>query len=220
MGKSIFVDLTRCTGCRGCQVACKQWKDLPAEETRNRGSHQNPPDLSDKTIRLVRFSEIKETGKLEWIFFPEQCRHCFMPPCKDTADMSLEGGIMHDEATGAVYLTEAAKKFAASDVKDIRESCPYDIPRAAKDGTGVYKCDFCFDRITNNMMPACVLACPTGCMNYGEEEEMSALAAKRLEEVKPRFPNAYLEDPDSVRVIYLFQTPRDNYYQERVGKKK
>ena len=44
-GKSFFVDLTLCTACRGCQVACKQWKDLPAEQTRNLGSHQNPQDL-------------------------------------------------------------------------------------------------------------------------------------------------------------------------------
>ena len=37
MAKAFFVDLTRCTGCRGCQIACKQWKNLPAEETTNRG---------------------------------------------------------------------------------------------------------------------------------------------------------------------------------------
>ena len=45
-GKTFFVDLSRCTGCRGCQVACKQWKNKPVEPTENTGSHQNPPDLS------------------------------------------------------------------------------------------------------------------------------------------------------------------------------
>ena len=59
-GKSFFVDLTLCTACRGCQVACKQWKKLPAEKTRNLGSHQNPQDLSSKTIRLVRFNEVRD----------------------------------------------------------------------------------------------------------------------------------------------------------------
>ena len=48
MAKAFFVDLTRCTGCRGCQIACKQWKNLPAEETTNRGGHTNPPDLSER----------------------------------------------------------------------------------------------------------------------------------------------------------------------------
>ena len=44
MSKSFFIDTTLCTACRGCQVACKQWHDLPAEATENRGSYQNPPD--------------------------------------------------------------------------------------------------------------------------------------------------------------------------------
>ncbi|MGE4504650.1 MAG: 4Fe-4S dicluster domain-containing protein, partial [Desulfovibrionaceae bacterium] len=80
-GKSFFVDMTKCTACRGCQIACKQWKKLPAEETRQLGTHQNPPDLSSKTIRLVRYTEVVHEGMLHWLFFPEQCRHCVDPPC-------------------------------------------------------------------------------------------------------------------------------------------
>ena len=45
-GKSIMVDVSRCTGCRGCQIACKQWNELPATETRQTGSYQNPPDIA------------------------------------------------------------------------------------------------------------------------------------------------------------------------------
>lgn len=56
-GKTFFVDLSRCTGCRGCQVACKQWKNKPVEPTENTGSHQNPPDLSWQTLKVVRFTE-------------------------------------------------------------------------------------------------------------------------------------------------------------------
>ena len=68
-GKSFLVDLTKCTACRGCQVACKQWHGLPAEETRNMGSHQNPQDLSFNTYKLVRFTEGIIDGKLNWLFF-------------------------------------------------------------------------------------------------------------------------------------------------------
>ena len=214
MGKAIFVDLTRCTGCRGCQIACKQWKDLPGEETRNTGSHQNPPDLSDKTVRLVRFTEVRVKGKLEWLFFPEQCRHCYSTPCKLEADDDMVIG--QDEATGAVYLGPQAHKVSARRAKAIRASCPYDIPRFAKDGTGVHKCDFCFDRISNGMIPSCVLSCPTGTMNYGDENEMIDLAYKRLKEVQKEFPEAYLGDPNNARVIYLYQTDHRLYYQDPV----
>ena len=103
MGKMFFVDLTRCTACRGCQIACKQWKNLPAEKTRNSGSHQNPPDLSGQTVRVVRFKEAADkNGKVSWNFFPEQCRHCVDAPCKAQADMESENAFLHDEATGAV----------------------------------------------------------------------------------------------------------------------
>ncbi|MCP4117928.1 MAG: formate dehydrogenase, partial [Desulfobacteraceae bacterium] len=96
-GKAIFVDLSLCTACRGCQVACKQWKKLPAEKTRNVGSHQNPQDLSSKTIRLVRFNEGRDSqGKLKWFFFPEQCRHCIEPPCKYVSNMYAHDAVVQD----------------------------------------------------------------------------------------------------------------------------
>lgn len=213
MAKVIFVDLTRCTGCRGCQVACKQWKDLPGEVTRNTGSHQNPPDLSYNTIRLVRFTEVRVKGKLEWLFFPEQCRHCFSAPCKRKADEWSDDAIFHDEETGAVVFT---KDIATVPGKTVREACPYDIPREHESGKGASKCDFCNDRIKAGMIPACVLACPTGCMNFGDEEEMLELAYKHLKEAKKRYPDAYLGDPQNTRVIYLYQTDHRLYYQDHL----
>jgi formate dehydrogenase iron-sulfur subunit len=128
--KSFFVDTTLCTACRGCQVACKQWHDLPAEETVNRGTYQNPADLSFVTYKLVRFNEVVVSGKLQWLFFPDQCRHCLEPPCEMTADDPK--AIFRDPATGAVIYTANTKKVNAQAVID---SCPYDIPRACKDGT-------------------------------------------------------------------------------------
>ncbi len=220
MGKSIFVDLTRCHGCRGCQVACKQWKNTPGEKTVNWGSHQNPADLTYQTIRLVRFSEAKvlsrigdEEPRLEWLFFPEQCRHCYTAPCKTKADEYDKKAIFHDPETGAVVFTERMRHLKGD---AIREACPYDIPRTGPKGKDSSKCDFCFDRISNGLIPSCVLACPTGCMNYGEDYEMIALAKQRLEEVRKEFPKAYLGDVKNTRVIFLYQTDHRLYYQDPI----
>ena len=49
MAKAILFDSTKCTACRGCQVACKQWNNLEADETVNTGTYENPPDLSSRT---------------------------------------------------------------------------------------------------------------------------------------------------------------------------
>lgn len=218
MGKMFFVDLTRCTACRGCQIACKQWKNLPAEKTRNSGSHQNPPDLSGQTIRLVRFKETADkNGKVSWNFFPEQCRHCLTPVCVDVADMAVPGAMLRDEESGAVLATEKTATLSPDDVKAVSDACPYNIPRHDPASGRIMKCDMCIDRIRSGLAPACVTSCPTGCMNFGDEQEMRELARKRLEEVQKEWPHASLGDTDLVRVIYLFRDAPAEYYDYAVA---
>ncbi|MBC2709458.1 MAG: formate dehydrogenase [Desulfosarcina sp.] len=207
MSKVFFIDTTRCTGCRGCQVACKQWHDLPAEATQNRGTFENPPDLSFSTYKLVRMREMETNGKLKWLFFPEQCRHCIDPPCLETA--GDEEAIYQDEKTGAVIFTANTKNLFAD---EIIESCPYNIPRKAADGT-LAKCDMCNDRVTNGLLPACVQTCHTGSMNFGDREQMTALAEQRLAQVRKKQKNASLVDADSVNVIYLIAEAPFDYHE-------
>ncbi len=197
MAKSFFIDVTLCTACRGCQVACKQWHDLPAEETKNLGSYQNPPDLSFDTYKLVRMSEEVIDGKLKWLFFPEQCRHCIEAPCLETANDP--DAIYKDESTGAILYTGKTSELEAS---EIIESCPYNVPRKGPGGA-LAKCDMCNDRVHNGLEPACVKTCPTGAMNFGERDAMLTLANQRLAIVKKVCPEAALLDADDVGVIYL-----------------
>lgn len=197
MSKSFLIDTTLCTACRGCQVACKQWHDLPAEKTINRGTYENPADLSFDTYKLVRMREEVINRKLNWLFFPEQCRHCIEAPCLETA--GDPGAIYKDDKTGAIIFTANTKRLNAA---EIIESCPYNIPRKGPDGT-LAKCDMCIDRVENGLLPACVATCPTGAMNFGNRNEMLALAGKQLAVAKKKYPKAMLIDADDVNVIYL-----------------
>lgn len=210
-GKSFFIDTSICTACRGCQVACKQWHDLPAEKTINRGTHENPADLSFDTYKLVKFREVVVGGKLQWLFFPEQCRHCIEAPCLETA--GDPGAIYRDDKTGAIIFTANTKRLNAA---EIIESCPYNIPRKAPDGT-LAKCDMCIDRVENGLLPACVQTCPTGAMNFGDRNEMLALARQRLAIVKKKHPKARLLDPDDVRVICLVTEDPALYHEFAVA---
>ena len=197
MTKSFFIDTTVCTACRGCQVACKQWHDLPAEATVNRGSYQNPEDLSYLTYKLVRMNEEIIDKKLHWLFFPDQCRHCIDAPCLETA--MDENAIYQDPATGAILYTAKTKEL---DADEIIGSCPYNIPRKGPDDT-ITKCDMCNDRVHNGLKPACVTTCPTGSMNFGDRDEMVVLAENRLKTLKKKHPKAMLLDPNDLNVIYL-----------------
>ena len=116
MPKSFLIDTTRCTACRGCQMACKDWHNLPAIETKQTGTHQNPPDLNPCNYKLVRFHEHKdENGRVVWNFFPDQCRHCIYPVCKDVADMAVPGAIIQDKETGAVLCTKKSAELSYED---------------------------------------------------------------------------------------------------------
>jgi formate dehydrogenase iron-sulfur subunit len=208
-GKSFFIDQTRCIACRGCQVACKQWKNQKIVVTTQRGTYQNPPDLDASTFKLVRFSEVRVDGMLKWLFFPEQCRHCVDPPCKMAADMYDREAIVIDKDTGAVLYTERTK---ALDPWEIRNACPYDIPRIHPETGALTKCNMCIDRVAGGLLPACVKTCPTGTMNFGDRDEMLALAEKRLAEVKKDRPQAQLVDVPHVRVIFLCEVHPSMYY--------
>ena len=212
-GKSFFIDTTRCTACRGCQMACKNWNRNGASMTKNTGSHQNPPDLDANTFKLVRFSEVEENGKLAWYFFADQCRHCIDPPCKDTAAGYEDAAVIHDDATGAVFFTDVMKKVPFD---ELRSSCPYDIPRQGADGR-VTKCTMCVDRVTHGLLPACVKSCPTGALNFGERDAMQAMANERLEKLKAKYPKAQLLDADSVRTIYLVADDPKKYHKNAVA---
>lgn len=226
MSKCIFIDTSRCTGCRGCQVACKQWHGHEAVPTLQTGTHQNPPDLTPHNNKLVRFSECKIDGRILWLFFPDQCRHCLQPACKSTADTYVDGAIVIDEATGIVVCTEKTRELTKEQCDEIIDSCPYNIPRR-NDVTGdLVKCDMCIDRVKAGLLPMCVKTCCTGAMNFGEREDMLKMAEERLtqahEKTRPELEKVLACDPrkqcslldqEDLGVIYYLEQPRQLYHQ-------
>ena len=217
MAKSFLIDTSRCTACRGCQIACKEWFELPANKTKQTGSHQNPPDLNPNNYKIVRFSEHLEGSAISWYFFPDQCRHCIDPPCVAVGGDLVEGAIIHDKQTGAVVYTDKTRQIDEDSFEEIREACPYNIPRRDPATGRIGKCTMCNDRVVRGLLPVCVQVCPTGTMNFGEREEMLALARTRLARVKKEHPNAMLADPDDVNVIYLLVDDPMKYYEFSVA---
>jgi formate dehydrogenase iron-sulfur subunit len=211
-GKGFFIDTTRCTGCRGCQIACKQWNMNPGTKTVQRGTHQNPEDLGYYTYKLVRFSELEENGKPKWYFFADQCRHCVTAPCQITAESLKVKTITQDASTGAI-LYNPKVKVKEKDFKQIREACPWDIPRWDSKTEGMAKCTMCIDRIKEGLLPACVKTCPTSTMNFGDMDKMQEMAKKRLDAVKTTFPKAELTGADYQRVVILFADDPKKYHK-------
>lgn len=208
-GKSILVDTSLCTACRGCQVACKQWNGLEAVQTKQTGSYQNPPDFTPETYKIVRFAEGRhaDTKKPYWYFFSDMCRHCVNPPCQVA---NVKDEIHQDTATGAVIYTP---ETATIDFEMAYDSCPYKVPQQDPVTKIMTKCTMCHDRISSGLKPACVASCPTGAMEFGERDAIVKEAARRVTELKKKYPKAKALDVDDVRVIYIVTDDPKKYHE-------
>jgi formate dehydrogenase iron-sulfur subunit len=198
-----LIDVSKCIGCKACQVACMEWNDLRDEVGTNVGVYDNPPNLSDQSWTVMRYSEVEvEAGKLEWLIRKDGCMHCADPGCLKAcpapgAIVQYSNGIVdfHQEnCIGCGYCITG---------------CPFDIPRISKKDSKAYKCTLCSDRVGVGMEPACVKTCPTGAIVFGTKEDMIHHAEGRITDLKSRgYASAGLYDPQGVggtHVMYVLQ---------------
>jgi formate dehydrogenase iron-sulfur subunit len=172
-----LIDVTTCIGCKACQVACSEWNDIRDEVGHNVGVYDNPADLTAKSWTVMRFSEVEQNDKLEWLIRKDGCMHCADPGClkacpSEGAIIQYANGIVDfqsEQCIGCGYCIAG---------------CPFNVPRLNPEDNRVYKCTLCVDRVNVGQEPACVKTCPTGAIHFGSKEDMKTLAAARGE-LKP-----------------------------------
>jgi len=183
-----FTDTTTCIGCKACEVACKQWNDLPADTTafRRGGSYDHTGELNASNWRHVRFVEMLTEGSpLDWVFMSDVCKHCTHAGCLDACP------------TGALIRTEFDTVIVQPDVCNgcgyCVPACPFGvIDRDHGDGRAA-KCTLCYDRLEDGLEPACAKACPTDSIQFGFHDELVDVAARRVVQLHERgLDQAYL----------------------------
>ncbi len=169
--KALLISPELCIGCRGCQTACKSWNQLSAEKTQNKGTAENPPDLSPNVYNRIRYVEVPSAANpVRWLFVSQRCMHCGDAGCMKICP-----------APGALYRTkEGAVAFNKEKCIGCRlciGGCPFNVPRYdAKDK--IAKCTLCSDRISAGLAPACAKTCPSGAIRFGDRDAMIDLSKK------------------------------------------
>jgi formate dehydrogenase iron-sulfur subunit len=228
--KSTLIDITKCIGCRACQVACKHWNDRDGEDTElewNLGL-QNPATLSAETLTLITFHELpneQAQGGLDYLFTMRRCLHCLEPACVSACpttalDRRPDGVVTYDgnECIGCRYCIWA---------------CPWGVPTTQWDTLTpkIQKCTHCADRSDlpvpesrngqaltedesrsfreNIVVPACVKACPADALLFGGRDEMLQEAHNRIAKRPEKYVDHIYGEQEAggTSVLYLSSVP-------------
>jgi formate dehydrogenase iron-sulfur subunit len=203
-----FTDTTVCIGCKACEVACKQWNDLPADgsEFVKGGSYDNTRRLSGNTWRHVRFVELAEAGGgataedvpdlVEWA--DDRVREGDGPVdvaaaiaafdnwvfMSDVCKHCTNAGCLDACPTGALIRTEFETVVLQPDVCNgcgyCVPACPFGVVDRVHEDGRAGKCTLCYDRLEDGLEPACAKACPTDSIQFGPYDELVERAQRRV----------------------------------------
>lgn len=174
---AMFTDVSLCIGCRACQVACKQWNQLPWEEPEWTETYQNHAHFTAKTYRLVRFIEQRDpAGAPTWRLMSDVCKHCAQAACLEACP------------TGAIYRTEYGTVNINQEIcngcRYCVSACPFGVVAFDRETGRAAKCTFCNDRLSSGLGPACAKACPTESIRFGPRDELVEQARLRVAKLR------------------------------------
>jgi formate dehydrogenase iron-sulfur subunit len=175
-----FTDTSVCIGCKACEVACKEWNQLPEKEDELGflgQSLDNTGELNGATWRHVQFIDnvpdqtMAEGNGKAFLLMSDVCKHCQHAACLEVCP------------TGAIIRTEFDTVFIQEDVcngcRNCIAACPYDVIDIDEESDVARKCTLCYDRLQGGLEPACAKACPTDSIQFGPLDELRARAKKR-----------------------------------------
>jgi formate dehydrogenase iron-sulfur subunit len=184
-----FTDTSVCIGCKACEVACKEWNQVPEDGLQFTGmSYDNTEGLSADTWRHVAFIEQRvarpdadngdagNASGVRWLMSSDVCKHCTHAACLDVCP------------TGALFRTEFGTVVVQQDICNgcgyCIPACPYGVIDQRHGDGRAWKCTLCYDRLRVGAKPACAQACPTESIQFGPLAQLREQAERRVTQLR------------------------------------
>jgi formate dehydrogenase iron-sulfur subunit len=211
-----FTDTTVCIGCKSCEVACKQWNDLPADgyDVGKGRSLDHTGSLSASSWRHVHFVEVAPpqeqldlvaTAQGAQVAPPQEqldlvatAQGAALPEAEidrwlfasDVCKHCTNAGCLDACPTGALIRTEFETVIVQPDICNgcgyCVTACPFGVIDRDPYDGRAAKCTLCYDRLQDGMEPACAKACPTDSIQFGPYDELVERAKGRVLELHAR----------------------------------
>ncbi len=175
-----YFDQTRCTGCKACQIACKDTNDLPVGVLWRR--------VAEYAGGSWRTHGRTFSPQVFAYYVSMACNHCDDPVCTEVCPTTA----MHRDDDGVIVVDEEL----CVGCRYCEWSCPYSAPQFDADAGHMTKCDLCADERAEGREPACVLACPSRALDWGPIDELRA-AHGDIDAVEP-LPDGSVVQPNLV----------------------
>jgi len=146
----VFVDVERCVACKRCVLACAV-------------EHSTSKDMLTAMTEVPAPKPRVRLTPVDGVAVPTECRHCDAAACVAACPTQA---VYKSGPKGPVLLHSARCVGCGSCVV----ACPYGVIRQRYDTHEVYKCDLCDERLKQDQLPACVDACPTGCLSFRADQ--------------------------------------------------
>ena len=190
-----YTDTTVCIGCKACEVACKEWNQLPATQgganTLSGNSYDNTRQLDGMHWRHVKFIEqfTPDRAHGRWLMMSDVCKHCVQAGCLEVCPT---GAIIRSEFDTVVIQADACNGCRACIT-----ACPFGVIEINPVSKTAQKCTLCYDRMQAGLEPACAKACPTDSIQFGTISDLRGRAQQRVQQLHDRGETrAYLYGAD------------------------
>jgi len=194
----VLIDLTRCTGCNSCALACKDSNNLPNADV-------VPQSLDSNAYTFVEARQVvTNDGETRTRYVKRQCMHCLNAACVSACPAAA----MHSSGAGPVVY----RSNRCLGCRYCQIACPFEVPRFEWDNgvnPVISKCWLCYDRLQAGQKPACVEACPTGTLRFGQRDELLVQAHAQIASNPGRYIDHVFGESEvgGTSMLYLSDVP-------------